>query len=98
MTIRDYIKRRIRGPAAIGLVGWLVAAAAAQVLKPPADDVAIALGALFFGFGALSYLRLRCPRCHNRIGGIIGFAVALSIRNPPNNCPYCGVSLDEEMN
>jgi hypothetical protein len=97
MTIRDYIKRRIRIGAAVAMGGWMVCMAAAQSMQSVSAEIVVGMGVLLFGGSALSLMRLRCPKCQNRIGGIIGLPAAFSIWNPPNNCPYCGVRLDEQM-
>ncbi|HEY3852451.1 MAG TPA: hypothetical protein VGL87_15860 [Steroidobacteraceae bacterium] len=99
MTIRDYIKRRVRWGFGIGVASWLVIA-----ISGPMGFGGPKLGYLpvigVFGFmGAIaSFLFIRCPKCSARLGQTIAMPAAFRLFGPQvKYCPYCGVSLDEPI-
>jgi len=92
-TIRENIKRRVGWLSAIGAAGLLTGLVSSIVIansEPTAPVSTIGLA----GFGAsvvafagafVAALRIRCPKCHQRIGAgaLLG-----------KSCQKCGVSLD----
>jgi hypothetical protein len=98
MTIRDYLRRRIRLIWAAAFAAWLLVplsvAVTADHVPPP---LLIIPCMLLFGGAIVSLLFLvRCPRCHTRFGQVAGeIAFHWGSRGRVNFCPYCGVSLDE---
>jgi hypothetical protein len=99
VTIRDYLKRRVRtsnilvacGFVLFGLGGWLCAALNKTWLLPLP-----LVGFVLFGGGALYRVFIHCPKC----GGGLGMPPAY-FGNPFGRefrfCPVCGVSLDTQL-
>jgi phosphatidylserine synthase len=97
MTIREYIKRQYWRGFAITLVGFFVVV---QIVTRFAHSPnVIVLTGLIVIVGPLLLLRsIRCPSCRQRVGQVIGKRVALPLfSDPPQHCPFCAVSLDEQM-
>jgi ABC-type Fe3+ transport system permease subunit len=89
MTIREYIKRRMRWALAMVIVCSLLASATGVIGLLGTVGV---LGALF------SVLFIRCPKCRRDIGTHIGIPVAFYFfGHGVKDCPRCGMSLDEPM-
>jgi hypothetical protein len=58
---------------------------------------AIGIGALMIGIGGLMLVRIKCPKCSRRLGGIRATLVGI-VLDPPSAthaCPCCGVSFDQ---
>jgi hypothetical protein len=89
MTIREYIKRRMR---------WTLAAVIVCSLLASAKGIIGLLGTLG-GVGAVvSVLFIRCPKCRRDIGTITGVPAAFYFfGHRVKACPHCGVSLDEPI-
>lgn len=102
VTIRDYIKKRVRWCFAIAAAGWLLIAlgsAFAQQLPAGFPQFLVPLlGGLLFG-GAILAMQgvVKCPKCRANLGRTIAMPVAMSFGSGPkiNFCPYCGVHLDQ---
>ena len=101
-TIRNLVRRRVRGLAAAGFSGWLLFALSGALsggtAKGHPPPVLVICGFVLFG-GAILCLQLwvTCPKCSRRLGQTIAMPVAFGGRKAPNYCPFCGVSLDEPM-
>jgi hypothetical protein len=95
MTIRDYIKRRVRWTMAIGLGGFILFAFGGGAAGVPIFAI---IGAIGFGGAILLIGNIRCPRCRASLGQTIAMPVGMYfVSDKVNFCPYCGVSLDEPM-
>jgi hypothetical protein len=99
MTIRDYIKRRVRWAMAIGLCSWLVLAVLGPLGFHGSQLPAFAIiGVIVFIGAILSVQFIRCPRCSAPLGQTIAIPMALRLGGRQVKfCPYCGVNLDEPM-
>ena len=98
ITIRDFIKRRMRIIAAIAFGGWLFLPLSAALSPDHHEFPPLAfLGAAIFGGALLSFFFLvRCPKCRTRYGQVASeIAFHFGSKRRVNFCPYCGVSLDE---
>jgi hypothetical protein len=104
MTIRDYIKRRVRWAMGIGIGSWLVLAVVGplgskaypslQHLLP----VFAIVGVIGFGGAIISIASVRCPKCRASLGQTVAMPTALRVGGRQVNfCPFCGVTLDESM-
>lgn len=94
MTIREYIKRRARWTAALSLGGFMLFAFGGPLGIP---FLAI-IGAIAFGGAIILIANIRCPRCRASLGQTIAMPVGINlIGEQINYCPYCGVSLDEQI-
>lgn len=97
-TIRDRIKRRVRWCMAVAVLGWLIfplTAATNGDGKPLPIFIILGAGLVVAAILALQWA-IKCPRCSRTLGQDIGMRIGLAVfREPPNFCPYCGVSLDE---
>jgi hypothetical protein len=103
-TIRDYIKRRVWWCAGVAACGWLMfplGAVIARSLPHGAPEAIIPIaGMILFGGAILALQRIvRCPTCKARLGQTIAMPLAFSWGSGPkiNFCPYCGVSLEQEL-
>jgi hypothetical protein len=103
-TIRQYIRRRVWWCAGIAVIGWLMfpmGAVLARNLPDNAPRAAIPIvGFVLFGGAILALQRVvKCPKCKSRLGQTIAMPLAFSWGSGPkiNFCPYCGVSLDEQL-
>ncbi|HKW93601.1 MAG TPA: hypothetical protein VJX92_17045 [Methylomirabilota bacterium] len=100
MTIREYLRRRKRWALVIVNLGVLVfiggAAAGAQGATL---FVLAALAFLICGLGgAFLSFRVRCPRCGERIGQVLGRAGGPSaLPKGLQCCPFCGVALEDPV-
>jgi hypothetical protein len=99
MTIRDYIKRRVRWGFGIAVASWLFVAFTSNMgFGGPTPGYLPFIGLFGFMGAAVSFLLIRCPRCRVRIGQTIAVPAAFRLSGPQvKYCPYCGVSLDEPM-
>jgi hypothetical protein len=88
MTIREYIKRRLRWTLLVVIICSLLAAA---------PGIIGLLGTVGLVGACFSVLFIRCPNCRQDIGTHIGIPVAFYFTNGVKNCPRCGMNLDEPM-
>ena len=99
MTIRDYIRRRVRIGYVLALVGVIIIAVGYPFSPDRIDTIDAVVAFLTFVpfFAAIAYLSvaLRCPRCKGNLA-VTPFAYPyLSLKRVLKFCPYCGVSVDE---
>jgi hypothetical protein len=99
MTIRDYIKRRVRWAMGIGISSWLLVALLGPLgFHSNVLPVFAIVGVVGFGGAILSIQFIRCPKCKAPLGQTIAMPMALRVGGRQVNfCPYCGVQLDEPM-
>ena len=103
MTIRQYIKRRVRWAALILVAGFAIFALPDTILDAQhkfsgAWNVLRFAMALPFLAGIILLHNIRCPRCKSGLGETIAWAVTFpNFRPRPRHCPFCSVSLDEPM-
>jgi hypothetical protein len=96
MTIRQYVKRRVRWALMVVIACWLLISVVTQVAHGPVVTIIAGLGALAFVGAYLSVLFIRCPKCGKGIGTNIAVPVAFHLFGAEIKlCPYCGVSFDE---
>jgi ABC-type Fe3+ transport system permease subunit len=89
MTIREYIKRRMRWTLVVVIVCSLLASA---------TGIIGLLGTVGVLGAVLSLLFIRCPKCRRDIGTITGIPAAFYFfGHSVKTCPRCGVSLDEPV-
>jgi hypothetical protein len=95
MTIREYIKRRVRLSWAV-LVLLLLSGSIAAVLvstfliKLDMNSSISIIAPLAMGFTFWRLMHIKCPRCHKNMG----LAAAME---RINNCPHCEVSFDQPL-
>jgi hypothetical protein len=100
VTIRDYIKRRVRWGFGIAFASWLLLPASQLlgIFQKVAQLTLTLIGVFGFMGAILSFLFIRCPKCHARLGQTIAMPAAFRLFGPQvKYCPYCAVSLDEPM-
>jgi hypothetical protein len=99
MTIRDYIKRRVRWGFGIAIASWLFVVVTGNVgLWGSRSGYVPFIGAFGFMGAILSFMFIRCPKCRTRIGQTIAMPATFRLFGPQvKYCPYCAVSLDEQM-
>ena len=99
MTIAEFITRRLLAVWGYFATVFLVFALAAVVMGRQVSPVLFGVLFVLFAGGAL-YIQfaIRCPRCKGNLGFTIGQAMLpIARRRKPRFCPFCGVSLDEEL-
>lgn len=104
MTIREYIKRRVRLAMGIGIGSWVLLAivgplgAGGYPLVQSLLPLFAIIGATGFGGAIISIMFIRCPKCRASLGQTVAMPTAIRLSGRQINfCPYCGVSLDEPM-
>ncbi len=102
MTIRDYIKRRVRWGYGIGFVSWLFIAITGNMgffgTKTGFAAIIPFIGVFGFSYAILSIMFIRCPKCRTRIGQSIAMYAAFRLYGPQvKYCPFCAVNLDDEQ-
>jgi hypothetical protein len=99
MTIRDYIKRRVRWGFGLALASWLFVALTSNMgFGGPRPGYLPFIGVFGFIGAILLLLFIRCPRCRARFGQTIAVPASFRLFGPQvKYCPYCGVCLDEPM-
>jgi hypothetical protein len=101
MTIRDYIKRRVRWGFGIAFASWAFVAATSNMGFGGTRPGFLPFIGLFGFIGAtLSFLFIRCRKCRARIGQTIAIPAAIRISRWSSEvkyCPYCAVNLDEQI-
>jgi hypothetical protein len=101
MTIRDYVKRRVRWGFGVAFVSWLFVALTSNMgFGGPRPGYLPFLGVFGFMGAIVSFLFIRCPKCRARLGQTIAIQTTMRFsRWSPEvkYCPFCGVSLDEPM-
>jgi hypothetical protein len=99
MTIRDHVRRRV-------LIGYGLAFVGAGIFMASAfltDGKANGIDFFLFGFvpflGAIIYINfaIRCPRCKGNLAFTPAVYPTFSSKYRLNYCPYCGVSVDENV-
>ena len=100
MTIREYIRRRV--VVGYGLIFLGMALFIASVVFFPGDVgevLPIPLIAFIPFFAAIVYIHfgLRCPRCRGNLAMTPAAYPTFSKKYRFNYCPYCGVSVDEQL-
>jgi hypothetical protein len=97
VTIRDYIKRRYWLAIGAGIAGLALTNVVARFSSSPNVVLPVAFVAVIVPILAISWT-VRCPNCKRRLGDSIARQIAMPLGSkPPKHCPYCGVSLDEQM-
>ena len=97
MTIRAYIRRRVILGYGLALVGFALAVAFhlfSEGYSSPLFAIAFIpfIAAIFFiNFG------VRCPRCEGNLAMTPAAYPTFSRKHRFNFCPYCGVSVDEQV-
>jgi hypothetical protein len=95
-TIREHLGRRTVWVVGAVLSGWLLLATMSFALGSHSR-----LGSLLLLFGSLlvaTSIFLRCPRCNGNLGVLIGNLGPLArFGRVVKCCPYCEVSLDEQI-
>jgi hypothetical protein len=101
MTIRERLNRRIVPTYVVMLACFVLFVAGG--LGATAFPLLIGLVFVSFaGFGACTlflHFGVRCPKCHERIAGLVFlprggyFRLSKAVRF----CPFCGVSMDSEV-
>jgi hypothetical protein len=99
MTIRDYIKRRVRWGFGIAIASWLFVALTSNMGFWGRRPGYLPLIGVFGFMGAIvSFLFIRCPKCRARLGQTIAMPAAMRVFGPQvKYCPYCAVNLDDPM-
>jgi hypothetical protein len=97
MTIRQYIKRRVRW----ALVAFFGLFAVTFFLPHEQGALALTLGVVGTVGAMVAYfsvLFLKCPKCRANIGTTIVVPTAFRLfGREVKYCPYCAVNLDEPM-
>lgn len=99
MTIRDYIKRRVRWGFGIAIASWLFVVLTGNmgIFGPRAGYVPV-IGVFGFMGAIISFMFIRCPKCRARLGQTIAMPATFRLFSPQvKYCPFCAVSLDEPM-
>jgi hypothetical protein len=102
MTARDQLNRRMR------LVGIVMSVAFALVLIGIAVSEFVGQQTFLFIFApgfamtviashALHFFLLRCPKCVGNLSPLLWWRGSLPIDLRVGYCPFCGVSLDEDL-
>jgi hypothetical protein len=100
MNIRDYLNRKVV-PAYVGLIICFVLFGASGFVAAELRLFFLPL-IPFAGFGAILtylYFGVRCPNCRNSISYLSYLPKGGAFRLSKNLrfCPFCGVSLDTEV-
>jgi hypothetical protein len=100
MTIRDYLKKRVRWCYLAMLLAMplLFLVGLPRPHEPPSPLFFLALTPIF-GFGMYMTFGIKCPKCGTRVGMLASQAfMPLALMKPTfNHCPGCGVSLDTKL-
>ena len=100
MTLRDALTRQKRKATVVAYAGFAVFALSMAVGAGERPWlVAGMVGFVLFGAGILYLLFfLKCPACGGRIGYTVSYPSAIfSVSRKIRYCPFCGVSLDSEV-
>jgi hypothetical protein len=104
MTIREYIKRRVRRAMGMAVGSWLVLAVVGLLGSPAYPSLQhimplfAILGVIGFGGAIVSIARVRCPKCRASLGQTVAMPTALRVGGKQVNfCPFCGVNFDEPI-
>jgi hypothetical protein len=99
MTIRDYIKRRVRWGFGIAFASWLFVALTSNMGFWGRRPGYLPLIGVFGFMGAIvSFLYIRCPKCRARLGQAVAIPAAFRLFGPQvKYCPYCALNLDDPM-
>jgi hypothetical protein len=82
MTIRDYIKRRVRWGFGIAFVSWLFVVLTSNMgFGGPRPGYLPFIGVFGFMGAIVSFLFIRCPKCHTRLGQTIAMPAAMRLGN-----------------
>ena len=100
MTIREQLNKKKRIFAissyialALLVISGLLLVAQYIMFLP----VVIILFIIFFTATGLTFLGIRCNNCKGNIGIITQYSGLFTIPKKFHYCPYCGISLDEEV-
>jgi hypothetical protein len=99
MTIRGHIRRRVLLGYALVLFGvvlfigaeFLLDEGVAYPLGFPLAFIPFIVAVIYLNFG------LRCPRCKGNLSMTPAAYPSFSSKHRFNYCPYCGISVDEEL-
>lgn len=97
MTIRSYLYRRFYGAFALLMLTGLGMMIMAQPV-PGSVPISLWIGMPVFA-GLILYLNfgIRCPGCRGNLGITLGPALLSGFsRHPVHDCPFCGVSIDQD--
>lgn len=104
MTIREYLRQRIKRIRRFALMAWLVmfSCALGIIFSPHEVQAVVVAGlilsaAVFAGFFVYLYTSgIRCPRCQGKFGPLAPYFGWRS-EGLIKFCPFCGTSIDEEV-
>jgi hypothetical protein len=98
VTIRDEIKRRRRIGVVITIVGIVCVMSGAFFstrahlwLLIVAGFAILLVSTFYQTFG------IRCPRCKERVGPLVAQPQMFAVTKPFHFCPFCGISLDTQL-
>jgi len=100
MTIRDALARKKRNATVVAYTGLAVFALAMAISAGERPWVVVAvMGFAVFAAGTIYLLfLLKCPACGGRIGYTVSYPSGpFSVSRKIRYCPFCGVSLDSEV-
>lgn len=98
MTLRDYVRRRLRVGLAIAFTVGVIAANLLNVFAGHLPYRALFVIAVVLGPFAVMYCTIRCPMCSARLPRAIANRIDWTLLSRKiQHCPYCGVNLDEPM-
>jgi len=100
MTLRESIAKRKRaaGIVTYAALAWFAAGMGLSGAEPPWVFLAVPGFLVFFAGTFYLLFFLRCPRCGGAIGYVVSYLSSpFSISRRVRFCPFCGVSLDSEL-
>ena len=100
MSLRDAINRRRRKSGMIMMAGFALFALGGIASSTNSSFIALSLvGFFMFGGGIVyQFYGIRCPRCGGKIGfALNGFGNPFGVPSQFRFCPFCGVSLDADI-
>ena len=99
MTIRAYIRRRVILGYGLAFVGFALAVALAIFFERETKDSPLFFIAIIPFLAAVVFINfgVRCPRCKGNLSMTPAAYPTFSKKHRFNFCPYCGVSVDENV-